>query len=111
MTTTEQTPHYQADGFVERDPGSMTNDELHGRAHDSSPCSGSCYSEFEEGRACSRHGRPAPEPTSLFNRMAADDDDSEIVPESCDADDVGDGGVAEKYYSSERMDAARRIGH
>lgn len=24
------------------------------------PCSGQCYSEFEEGRACSRHGRPAP---------------------------------------------------
>lgn len=23
-------------------------------------CSGSCYSEFEEGRACSRHGREAP---------------------------------------------------
>lgn len=24
------------------------------------PCAGSCYSEFEEGRPCSRHGRPAP---------------------------------------------------
>ncbi len=27
---------------------------------DNTRCSGSCYSEFENGQPCSRHGRPAP---------------------------------------------------
>ena len=101
----------QGDGFVEHDADELSSEEyrLRGwKARETDPCSGSCYSEFEEGRACSRHGRPAPS-------LGADD--SEIVPESCDEDDDSfpdslTGGVdtdVESYYTSERMDDARRI--
>lgn len=65
-------------------------------------CAGSCYSEFEEGRACTAHGRPAP-------TTARVDDDDDAMPDECEVDDVGDGGVTENYYSSDRMYDAGRI--